>query len=248
MSTKPSKVTYGWRRDASGQLVEVPEQQEAINNIIRWSVSGWTDQMVADELNSEGVESRTGKPWSRSMVANVRAKHEERAPAIREERQNAVDQHSNSLVDQLNEELDREEREDGLLYEYYVYDKHEDALVAKEARSVPTGFMEKKSAEAIQELREREGSKTFRFYDPLNQPALSRASSVDPFVERLANEGVGKDAHRAVDEITGQKDVKQNVRRQLNALLREVAVMYQENLALRQQLADLKEAKAETES
>jgi site-specific DNA recombinase len=55
-----------------GQLIDNPAEQETIRQMARWRTSGCSYKQIADQLNADGVKTKTGKgQWQSGNVAGV---------------------------------------------------------------------------------------------------------------------------------------------------------------------------------
>lgn len=248
MTKAVQKVTYGYARDASGKLVEVPEQQEVILDIVTWrEVDGMSDRTIAEELNERGILSQRGKPWNHSSVTNVRKANEDRlAPKIQEaleEREKTQRERYEKAAAENHRWMQLEEeraRKEGFLYETEFYDLDKGAYETKVELVSGSQWGDACQLAAFMELMKREGTSVFRFHR-FGTPELSpvtRKKHVDTIIERLARDK-GTNLRKAVRELEGPKWAKQDVAKHINAVLHELAVAYQENAHLRQKLQDL---------
>lgn len=62
------RIPYGWQPadhpDGGRQLILHPEQARVVRQIIGWLEQGMSGRQVAERLNTAGVPSPTGSPWS----------------------------------------------------------------------------------------------------------------------------------------------------------------------------------------
>lgn len=63
-------VPFGFQ-DIGGKLVPVPAEQQILGRINELRADGNTYQAIADQLNVDGVTTKTGRPWTFGTVANI---------------------------------------------------------------------------------------------------------------------------------------------------------------------------------
>ena len=56
---------------------EKPSEARTLEQIKEWSSTGATTRRIADDLNSRGYQTRSGKPWRPSVVAKILARYRE---------------------------------------------------------------------------------------------------------------------------------------------------------------------------
>jgi len=61
---------FGWKV-VNGELVLVPEEQEAINRMIALKAKGYSTREIVRALEREGFRARTGRPFNQTEVCRV---------------------------------------------------------------------------------------------------------------------------------------------------------------------------------
>jgi DNA invertase Pin-like site-specific DNA recombinase len=65
-------VPYGYNLDERGRLVDRPDEQSIIRKMARWRSDGCSFKNIADQLNAEGILTKTGRGrWQCGNVAGV---------------------------------------------------------------------------------------------------------------------------------------------------------------------------------
>lgn len=63
-------VPFGFQ-EVDGKLIPVPAEQQALARINELRAAGNTYQAIADQLNMDGITTKTGRPWTFGTVANI---------------------------------------------------------------------------------------------------------------------------------------------------------------------------------
>ena len=64
-------VPYGYSADDQGVLIENPEQQAVIDQVLQWFRDGNSLSAIARELNLQGVPTQTGAEWRHVQVRRI---------------------------------------------------------------------------------------------------------------------------------------------------------------------------------
>jgi hypothetical protein len=255
------KAAFGKR----GGPAQQKREQAVIREIADASALGMTAGVIASGLNEKrhDYEPRPapgGGTWSRKQVERIIAAHPramQRANQRREvERQKLRPAGKLVSIPHLedHERLALEEPSPPSPYEGLAPPRRQ--RLEQETRELEERC---RLAQQAATLARFDLDEDFRFYDPVRlldsgrcptYPMLEAhdrighlklagedtwSKAVDALVAELTR-NTGKNAHELLDAITGQPDVRAQLRRVVYGLMREIALQRQANLALRQQL------------
>jgi hypothetical protein len=221
MTTNARKIPYGWKLDGGKKKVKDTAAQRVIKTILEQHQKGASLATVAGNLNERGIPSPRGGRWHDSTVRNIIQAHKPDGgePAAPEP----------ETFDWIDVELDEEGHE---------------ALVPRTLRADTAALQAQ--AQALIKLT---GGETFQFYEPVHY-AFGHSEGIGPYIgvpdsqhgiDSIVAEMTrqrGYDLHQVIDEVKDQPRTKALLRQLSNLLLREISILRQTNLHLRQERAE----------
>ena len=68
---KFSCVSYGYTRNADGEMIIEPQEAKIVKRIFKMFVSGLGSHRIAKKLNADGIIPRKGANWTSTSILNI---------------------------------------------------------------------------------------------------------------------------------------------------------------------------------
>jgi hypothetical protein len=218
MTTNTRKVPYGWKLDGGKQVKDIGAQR-IIKQILEHHRKGFSLAMIAKNLNERGVPSQRGGKWYGSSVGNIIQANE----AAVASQATSSKTSKPDLFEWVDGEIDEETGQERNVARQLIAET--------EAMSV--------QAQALRNLTVAEKAEAFRFDDPLHFAfgsswGITGQHGIDEIVAEMTRKR-GYDIHKLIDGLKDQPATKALLRQLANLLCREIAILRQANLHLRQE-------------
>lgn len=240
LGTKYNRVNrpYGWMPDAKGELIPVEQERKALHIMRDKRMSGYSNGMIADELNAQGFLTARHKPWTDASVSHVLRRQADKPSYLRAA--------EGATTDDENVTLYAPEFSTKTIH-------HEDGTTVERFSGFPLDHIAISEAEigALEQLdaaqrglvergrAQRSDSAAFASLDMGEGPAMlpEPQSSVLKRAVRARYASVGE----ALDAIPkgAAPEAKQSIRIIVNALIEELSLIRCQNAHLRNRLAEV---------
>jgi hypothetical protein len=249
LTTNSRKVRYGWKLE-HGKVVPDQPAQKVIKQIIEDHSKGMSFAMIAEDLNKRGIPTARGGTWRGNTVGTIIEANETKFPAP------PPSAPTRPLLPLPSQEAAIEaalaKDPNATSFEWVEYKWDEEAGEYKpewQTLNIERTRREAEhlrvQAEALRNLTVAEKAKAFSFHEPVWQgfgssDGLFGGNGIDQIVVEMTRHK-GHEIHKLIDGLKDQQATKALLRKLANLLCRQITIQRQENLSLRQQLAEKEE-------
>jgi hypothetical protein len=226
---------FGWQVAANGELFEHPREQEALRIVIDRREDGWTNGMIADELNERGYVTQRKKPWNIGAVSYVWNKLEDKPFALREGEKSLREDDVASLRI-VTEKLDKDGNPESITVEPF---DAQDALqeILEEAEIAALERLDADTNALVQRWRDETSDRVL-----FTQLGFGTGGAMLPQPKRTVVHKVVRTRWSSVKEALdaipagAATEQKKSLMVLYNAMVREIAVLRSQNYHMKQRL------------